>query len=74
VSRDANEYIEPVIALAGRNADELKVRLDEGSKYLDEHRKEKDGIERMEALSLYKQLDLAYNKLLLMLEIGNLEV
>lgn len=72
MAKDAHEYIEPVIALAGRTVDELKVRLDGGSKYLSDH--EQDDLEHMEALSLYRSLNLAYNKLLLMLEIGNLEV
>lgn len=72
MAKDAREYLEPVIALVGRNADELKVRLDAGSKYLDEHKT--DDLEHMAALSLYKELNLAHNKLLLMLEIGNLEV
>lgn len=72
MAKDAREYLEPVIALAGRNADELKVRLDAGSAWLEQH--ETDDLERMRALSLYRELNLAYNKLLCALEILNLEV
>lgn len=57
-----HEYIEDVIALAGRRADELKMRLDKGCTM------------NLQDTPLYKDLNLAHNKLLLALEVLNLEI
>lgn len=57
-----HEYIVDIITAVGRRADELKVRLDKGCTM------------NLQDTQLYKDINLAHNKLLLMLEIGNLEV